>query len=88
MEVPLIALKAMRETESGALSAEDAAALVEAAGVAFEDKNRGAIIEGATTGFRSVREFAEAVVEAAPAGEREAVVAAAAAVVARVEKRV
>ena len=81
IEVPRMVVEALSVTEAGSLSREDAVALVEAAGVAFE---KGA---GATTGFASVGLFVRAVSEAAPAagGVREAVEAAAAAVSARTE---
>lgn len=84
IEVPSLVVEALRATEAGFLSKDDAVALVEAAGVAFE---RGA---GATTGFSSVELFVEAVSEAAAAAAhagavREAVQAAAAAVAARTE---
>ena len=85
IEVPKMVVEALRVTEAGSLSAEVAAGLVEAAGVAFEN---GA---GATTGFASVELFVRAVSEAAAAspcaaaGVRDAVEAAAAAVAARTE---
>lgn len=84
IEVPSLVVEALRATEAGALTRDDAVALVEAAGVAFE---RGA---GATTGFASVELFVKAVSEAAAAAAhagavREAVEAAAAAVAARTE---
>lgn len=63
IEVPKMVVEALSMTEADSLTIENAVALVEAAGVAFE---KGA---GATTGFQSVELFARAVSEAAPPGE-------------------